>query len=57
MLCIIASKHSMEVILYMNKITLWSDEMKDINMSLDEEGITTGSTITSFWGKGESYAS
>lgn len=38
----------------MNKITLWSDEMKDINMSLDEEGITT---ITSFGGKGESYAS
>jgi hypothetical protein len=41
----------------MNKITLWSDEMKNINVSLDEEGITTGSTITSFWGKGESYAS
>lgn len=41
----------------MNKIALWSDEMKDINGSLDEEGITTGSTITSFLGKGESYAS
>ncbi len=40
----------------MNKITLWSDEMKDINMSLDEEGIPTGSN-PSFWGNGESYAS